>query len=120
VIDDEATIRLSAGAIFEANGFQVETASSAEEARDFLHSAPFDVVVTDLKMETDTAGLDVAEFAAKQKPRPIVIVVSAYPKSGTDWKQRGVHALFEKPTDIPVLLRSIEELLERRNGADAA
>jgi DNA-binding NtrC family response regulator len=120
VVDDEAAIRLTAVAICEVNGFQVQAASSGREAIEALSAAAFDVVVTDLKMETETAGFDVAEFAAKQFPRPIIIVVSAYPKLGMDWKQRGVHAFFEKPTDTSALLRCIEEMLARRDAADAA
>ena len=44
-----------------------------------ITTAAFDVIITDLKMETETAGFDVVEFAAKQTPGSIIIVVSAYP-----------------------------------------
>ena len=120
VVDDEAAIRIMLSAILEANGFQVQTASCALDAIRSIGSASFDLVVTDLKMETDTAGFDVAEFAAKQKPTPIVIVISASPALGADWQQRGVNALFAKPTDMSSMLRSINELLARRRGAAVA
>jgi DNA-binding NarL/FixJ family response regulator len=120
VVDDEATIRLSLSAIFEENGFQVQKASSALDAIRSVASASFDLVITDLKMETETAGFDVAEFAAKQNPRPVVIMISAYPALGANWKRRGVDAFFEKPTNISMVLRSINELLARRHGAAAA
>ena len=120
LVDDEAGIRLTMSAIFEANGFEVETASSAQEAIGAIGAEAFDVILTDLRMETPTAGFDVADFAAKHTPQPIVMVVSAYPKLGAGWRQRGVHAFFEKPTEISKLLRSIEELLPKRNGAAAA
>jgi DNA-binding NtrC family response regulator len=120
VVDDEAAIRLTTAAILEANGFQVRTASSGLDAIQSVSSAAFDLIVTDLKMETDLAGFDVAEFAAKRKPRPVVIVLSAYATLATNWKQRGVHAFFEKPTDTSVLLRCIDELLTRHEGAAAA
>ncbi len=120
VVDDEAAIRVTLSAILEANGFQVQTASCAVDAIRSIGSASFDLVMTDLKMETDRAGFDVAEFAAKQNPTPVVVVISGYPTLGADWKRRGVHAFFVKPTDTSLMLRSINELLARRNGAAAA
>ncbi len=119
MVDDEPTIRLTLSTILEANGFQVQVASSAAEAHRVVISARFDLVITDMKMETDTAGFDVAEFATKQNPAPVVIVISAYPALSMDWLQRGVQGFFEKPTDTALLLRSITELLARRDAAAA-
>ena len=120
IVDDEDAIRLTTAAIFEINGFKVATASCAQDAIAAISALPFDLIVTDLKMESDTAGFLVAEFAAKRNPRPIVIMASAYPKLAIDWIQHGVHAFFEKPTSTEVLLRSIAELLSRHEGAAAA
>jgi PAS domain S-box-containing protein len=120
VVDDEAALQLTTSAILKAKGFQVRTASSAREAIEAIRSTAFDLVVTDMKMETDRAGLGVAEFAAKQTPRPVIIVVSAYPELGTDWKQRGIHAFLEKPMDPSILLRSVEESLARHRRAAVA
>jgi DNA-binding NtrC family response regulator len=120
VVDDESTIRLTTAAILETKGFEVQTASCTQEALAAMSAVQFDLIVTDLKMETDTAGFDVAEFAAKQTSHPIIIMVSAYPKLATDWKEHGVHAFFEKPTETLVLLRSIEELLSRQHKPMAA
>lgn len=120
VVDDEAAIRLTLSAILESKGFKVQTASSALEAIRHLGSASFDMVITDMKMETETAGFDVADFAAKQKPAPVVIIISAYPKLAADWQQRGVDAFFEKPTNTPLVLQSINELLARRRQAAVA
>src|SRR5215470_282597 len=92
IVDDENTIRLTTAAIFEINGFKVATASCAQDAITAISAVPFDLIVTDLKMESDTAGFLVAEFAAKRNPRPIVVMASAYPKLAIDWIKHGVHA----------------------------
>jgi two-component system CheB/CheR fusion protein len=120
VVDDEAALRHTTAAILEAKGFRAQAAASAQEAIAAIRSGAFDLVVTDLKMETDGAGLGVAEFAAKQTPRPIVIVVSGYPELARDWEQLGIHAVLEKPLDPSILLRFVEELLARHSGVAAA
>src|SRR5438270_7325716 len=60
VVDDKAAIRLTL-AILEMKGLSVLTAASADEACNRLRQQVFDLVVTDLKMESDTAGFAVAE-----------------------------------------------------------
>ncbi len=94
VVDDEPNIRLTIAAILEGRGFAVQTAPDALTAIDTLTSSAVDVVITDLKMETDTAGFDAADVAARQRPRPITIIVSAYPQLATDWAGHGVSAFF--------------------------
>jgi len=49
VVDDEAGIRLTLSTILELNGFFVQTADSGREAKETLLTAPFDVIITDLK-----------------------------------------------------------------------
>jgi len=120
VVDDESGILLSLSAILEINGFAVQTASSAHEAKKTLRTTRFDVIVTDLKMESERAGFDVAAFAATLDPQPVTVVVSAYPKLALDWKQQGVHAFFEKPTPTTELLIALDELLARRDAAATA
>jgi len=117
VVDDEAGIRLTLSTILELNGFFVQTAASGREAKETLLTAPFDVIITDLKMETERSGFDVAAFAANMTPRPVTVVMSAYPKLALHWQQQGVHAFFEKPTPTDELLRVLDELLTRHDAA---
>jgi len=119
VVDDEAGILLTLKAILEMNGFAVQTAPSCADAKEALLRARFDLIITDLKMETERAGFDVAAFAAKLDPRPVTVVMSAYPKLALDWQQQAVHAFFEKPTSTPELLRALDGLLVRNDAANA-
>jgi DNA-binding NtrC family response regulator len=111
LVDDELAILLTLKAILEMNGFEVETASSAREALQKLDGDTFQMVITDMRMETETAGYDVIR-AAKQKPyNPATSILTAYPSLGSDWKSRGAQSLLVKPVNTQDLLRQIEALL---------
>ncbi len=124
LVDDELAILLTLKAILEMNGFEVETASSGTEAVKKLDAAVFHMVITDMRMETETAGYDVIR-AAKQKPyNPATSILTAYPSLGSDWKSKGAQSLLVKPVNTQDLLRQIEALLisheDQKRAAGAA
>ncbi len=111
LVDDELAILLTLKAILEMNGFEVETASSGREALQKLDAGVFHMVISDMQMETETAGYDVIR-AAKQKPyNPATSILTAYPSLGSDWKSEGAQSLLIKPVNTQDLLRQIEALL---------
>lgn len=114
VIDDEQSIAATTAAILEMNGFATEIAFSAQQATKLLAAAAYDLVISDMKMETDTAGFDVSEFASKLPTRPVIIIISAYATLSADWQVRGVNAFFQKPTNTADLLSTIDRLLAER------
>jgi DNA-binding NtrC family response regulator len=114
IVDDEPAIISTLRAILELHGFTVEAASSAAAGTAALNSAAFDAIITDLKMETPTAGYEVVEVARGHNPQPATIILSAYPDLCSEWKVRGAHAFFEKPVNTADLLRKIEDLLGDR------
>ena len=125
LVDDELAILLTLKAILEMNGFEVETASSGREALQKLDAGVFQMVITDLRMETETDGYEVIR-AAKQKPyNPATSVLTAFSSLGSDWKGKGAESLLVKPVNIQDLLRQIEALLiahedQKRTAAVAA
>ena len=124
LVDDELAILLTLKAILEMNGFEVETAASGKEAIQKLDNGVFQMVITDMRMETETAGYDVIR-AAKQKPyNPATSILTAYPSLGSDWKSKGAQSLLVKPVNTQDLLRQIEALLisheDQKRSAAAA
>lgn len=112
LVDDELAILLTLKAILELNGFEVETASSAREGIEKLSSkGPYAMVITDMRMETETAGYDVIRAAKRQPYKPATSILTAYPALGSDWKTEGAQSLLVKPVGTPELLRQIEALL---------
>ena len=110
--DDELTILLTLKAILEMNGFEVETAASAREAKEKLRSGTFDMVITDMWMETETAGLEVIRAARRQSYNPATAILTAYPNLGVAARRNErADSLLVKPTNTGDLLRQIEALL---------
>jgi DNA-binding NtrC family response regulator len=111
LVDDELAILLTLRAILEMNGFEVETAASAHEALPKLAAGDFHMVITDMRMEHETAGYDVIRAAKQQSYNPAVAILTAYPSLGSDWKSRGAESMLVKPMNANDLLRQIEALL---------
>jgi DNA-binding response OmpR family regulator len=111
LVDDELAILLTLRAILEMNGFEVDTAASAKEAGQKLTTSTFEMVITDMRMETETAGYDVIRAARQQGYDPATAILTAYPSLGDDWQSRGAQSLLVKPVNTQELLRQIENLL---------
>jgi CheY-like chemotaxis protein len=121
LVDDESSILMTLSAILQNNGFQVVSANSAKEAQDRLARDKFDLVITDLKMETEGAGFDVVKTALEQPYKPATLLLTAYPVSSEEWSARGADGLLEKPTNMTHLLQTISQLVanERQPGETA-
>ncbi|MFZ0314083.1 MAG: response regulator [Candidatus Korobacteraceae bacterium] len=111
LVDDELAILLTLRAILEMNGFEVDTAASAKEAQNKLKSGVYEMVIADMRMETETSGYDVIHAARQQEYDPATALLTAYPSLGDEWKTRGAQSLLVKPINTAELLRQLEALL---------
>ncbi len=111
IVDDEMAILLTLKAILEMHGFEVETAASARDAASKLSAAEYDMVITDMRMETETAGYDVIRAARSQSYNPATAILTAFPVLGSEWESKGAQSLLVKPVNAPDLIRQIEALL---------
>ncbi len=111
LVDDELAILLTLRAILEMNGFEVDTAASSKEAQTKLKSNVYEMVITDMRMETEHAGYDVIHAARQQPYDPATALLTAYPSLGNEWKSKGVQSLLVKPVNTDELLRQLEALL---------
>lgn len=75
-----------------------------------LQAAVFQIVITEMRMETVTAGYDVVRAAQAQPYLPISVLLTAYPPEEAEWRARGVKALFEKPVNVPALVQELQAL----------
>ncbi len=111
LVDDEVAILLTLKAVLEINGFEVETANSAREAKSRLKSSTYHMVITDMRMENENAGLEVVHAAKKAASRPAVAMLTAFPMPGFEWREQGMDKMLVKPMNTEELMRQIEALL---------
>jgi DNA-binding response OmpR family regulator len=110
LVDDELAILLTLKAVLEINGFEVETAASAREAKSKLKANVYHMVITDMRMENESAGLEVVEAAKKAAYNPAVAMLTAFPV-GSDWQDQGMDQMLVKPMNTSDLLLQLEALL---------
>ncbi len=127
LVDDDLAVLLTLKAVLELHGFEVETAGSSAEAFARLKSNIYHMVISDLRMETEEAGLEVIRVARRQAYDPATALLTAYPPSaspsrdegeehsreGEDWAGENSDSLLIKPLYTGDLLRQVEALLVR-------
>lgn len=117
IVDDEENITRTMQMMFEERGFSVDTASSCAGALKTLDNGHrYDAVITDLNMETDDIGLEVARAAKKLQPAPVVVVCTGYANVNNARVAFDIHVdyLATKPVDLDVLFSNVDRLLARR------
>ena len=67
--EDEVLLRLMMAEVLRGQGFQVFEASDGEEGISILRAMPADVVITDLRMDTLTDGLELARYVRAECPQ---------------------------------------------------
>ena len=115
VVDDEESLRITTAAIFEKEGYIVDTASSGDEAIDLLSKTDYDLVLTDLHMEGGD-GLTVLNQIRRHAPLTISVVLTGFAsvESAIAALQEGAYDYLIKPCDIESMKHTIRRGVEHR------
>ena len=116
LVDDEVTVLLTMKAVLEISGFDVDTAASAREGKSKIKLREYQMVMTDMRMESDAAGREVIQAAREAPYHPAVALLTAYPLSDEDWEDTGADKMLVKPMQTAQLIKSIEKLLETHSA----
>ena len=111
LVDDEVAVLLTLKAVLEISGFDVDTAASAREGVSKLHTREYQMLITDMRMEHDVAGVEVIRAARAAVYRPAVALLTAFPVAEEDWQEMGADRLLVKPMHTRILLQQIEDLI---------
>jgi CheY-like chemotaxis protein len=117
LVDDEESILATLRLVFEAEGYAVHTATSCRQAVVMLQdSLSIDAVVTDLNMEENDIGLEVARVARTLKPAPVVVVCTGFANQDNARQAMQLHIdyLVQKPVDLNELKQALQRLLRLR------
>jgi DNA-binding response OmpR family regulator len=111
LVDDEVAVLLTLKAVLEISGFDVDTAASAREGVSKLHTREYQMLITDMRMEHDVAGIEVIKAARSANYHPAVALLTAFPVAEEDWQEMGADQLLVKPMHTRILLQQIEDLI---------
>jgi DNA-binding NtrC family response regulator len=122
VADDEARMQALIAHALEKDGHEIQTAGSLRSALEKLEGDDFDVVVTDLKMETAESGMDLLRRVKEKSPRTEVILITGYAtiEVGARAIELGAHDYLIKPIKIAELRERIEAIGRRKKNGNAA
>src|SRR5271163_2461083 len=78
LVDDDLASRLTLKTVLEAGGYNVDSAASAAEAVGKLNEGQYELVLSDLQMESPEAGLKVIAHARMMDYKPATALVTTY------------------------------------------
>ncbi len=113
LVDDDPTARLTLKTVLEAGGYNVDAAASAAEAVGKLDEGEYELVLSDLQMESPEAGLQVIAHSRMMFYKPATALITTYQNSRPAPSSRQ-NSLLIKPEDIPELLGKVADLISQR------
>ena len=114
IVDDEPSLRLTLAMLLRAEGWTVREAAGVSPAVALLEQEPFDVVITDLRMEGE-GGIDVLKTAKRVNVRTEVILLTAFGSVGSavEAMKLGAFDYLAKPFEPDELVLVVRKALER-------
>lgn len=122
LVEDDASVRAMKKRLLSQNGYTVLEAPNAQEAiRIFRrHEEPIHLLLTDIMMP-GMRGDDLAEELSRAQPGLKIIFTSGHTEAGIirhELLSAGA-AFLQKPIEPPLLLKTLRELLDERDSANA-
>ena len=117
VVDDEESILTALTKFLTANGYDVSTASSGEEALDILRRLKIAGLVLDVRMP-GLSGIDLVPKVLEIEPNAAILMLTAVNDATTAslCMQRGAMEYLTKPIDLEELHKAIQRALKRRDA----
>ena len=109
-----------------ATVYSVKQAHNLADAKRCFTEEEFDLVVTDLRMDSPNDGFDLLQFVRRARPQTEVIVVTAHGDVSTAVQamRHGAYDFIQKPLDLEVIRtqvrRAAEKILLARKNQELA
>ena len=113
VVDDDPASRLTLQTVLAAGGYHVDAAATAAEAVGKMDQQEYELILSDLQMESPEAGLRVLAHAELMTYEPATALVTTWQNSSTR-DQAGTGRMLIATENIPDLLSSVAGLISKR------
>lgn len=111
LVDDENSIREGLSKLLRAEAYEVVLAENGEQAIQKHGAERMDLLLLDLNLPVKD-GWAVLAWLTEINPLLPIILITGRSNQRALAEKAGADALMEKPLDVPLLLRTIRELLE--------
>ena len=112
VVDDDAVSGGLLKAILQKQGWQIRSAETPEEALHFAETEMFDLLVSDINLDSDKSGFDLLRTMREQYP---VILVTGYGtlETAVEAAREGAFDIISKPFQVAELVAAAKRALEK-------
>jgi two-component system, OmpR family, KDP operon response regulator KdpE len=117
IVDDEASIRRALRVTLATLGFEVQEASTGEQALALLGAFQYDVVLLDIEMPGKD-GIETCREIQRLAPRPVVFMLTVRDseEDRANAFEAGADDYFTKPFRLPDLLARLRTALVNRHA----
>ncbi len=113
VIDDVENARRNISVFLTTHGYEVLSAATLQEGREYLRRGEADVIVADVELP-DGYGPSLLEETKRMPTRPPVIIITAFGEveMAVSAMRNGAHDFLQKPIQLDQLEQSIQRAYE--------
>ena len=118
VVDDDLELSETLARDLRAQGFEVHTANSVNDAVSALKKRNIDVLLTDLRIHSERDGIELLKQTSQVSSQTRSVMMSAF-ATAQDYQaatQQGVVKVLWKPFSNEDLLMAIQEAVESKTG----
>lgn len=116
LVEDDPDVLGVVGTMLEHAGYEVTGLSSAAQARKALECGPFHLLLTDLYLEPDGLGFELARVASECQPPVPAILLTGRPSfdNAQEAMRRHFHEVVVKPISEGELLHACDRVLREQ------
>jgi DNA-binding NtrC family response regulator len=118
VIDDDEVVLNSIVEALRLERYKVDTAETGKEAIEKCNLRFYNLVLIDIRLP-DMEGTELLKAMKETTPKMVKIIVTGYPslQNATEALNKGADGYVIKPVDIPKLLITVKEHLQKQEEA---
>ena len=115
VVDDEAPICKMMARVLTKAGYEVQTATNAEEALELIKTYKYMVFFLDLKLP-QMNGIDLCRIIRKDNPLTICYAVTGYASTFEvfECREAGFEDYFIKPVKLPEIQEAADQAFQKQ------
>ncbi len=114
VVNDDPASRITLQTVLEAGGYRVDGAATAAEAVSKMQDHQYELVLSDLQMESPEAGLRVIAHAQLMNYEPATALVTTWQNASPREGSLASGSVLVATEDIPELLTQVASLISSR------